>query len=153
MGSTPRRAATAALIDRYSTRLARHVNEPLVEFFVVARRLCFGDLDAVLVLLVVFQRANQHPAFARLRPADLGAGGGDQIPSLPLNIQSIADSTGIPRETVRRKVKALVERGWVIREGGQLRLAGEGYRAVAPAREALIRLAARVADSVNALPN
>jgi hypothetical protein len=31
----------------------------------------------------------------------------------PCNALSISDATGIPRETVRRKVNALIERGWV----------------------------------------
>ncbi|MEN9289514.1 MAG: hypothetical protein RL317_1137, partial [Pseudomonadota bacterium] len=31
--------------------------------------------------------------------------------------QSIADYSGIPRETVRRKVEILVQRGWVVRDG------------------------------------
>lgn len=33
----------------------------------------------------------------------------------PCNTLSISQSTGIPRETVRRKVRALVDRGWVRR--------------------------------------
>lgn len=33
----------------------------------------------------------------------------------PANIMSIAAATGVPRETVRRKVEALVGRGWVER--------------------------------------
>jgi DNA-binding GntR family transcriptional regulator len=34
---------------------------------------------------------------------------------LPTNAHSIAQATGIPRQTVRRKVEALVSRGWLIR--------------------------------------
>jgi hypothetical protein len=36
---------------------------------------------------------------------------------LPTNAFSIAQATGIPRQTVRRKVKALVARGWLIEDG------------------------------------
>jgi predicted transcriptional regulator len=36
----------------------------------------------------------------------------------PLNVQSIADATGLPRETVRRKLKALLEKGVLIRKDG-----------------------------------
>ena len=35
---------------------------------------------------------------------------------LPTNAFSIAQATGIPRQTVRRKVKSLVERGWLIED-------------------------------------
>lgn len=31
----------------------------------------------------------------------------------PCNAYSVAESTGIPRETVRRRVKVLIKRGWV----------------------------------------
>jgi len=34
----------------------------------------------------------------------------------PCNALSIAESTGIPRETVRRRVEALIARGWVYRD-------------------------------------
>lgn len=45
--------------------------------------------------------------------------------SLHTNARSISDSTGIPRETVRRKVHALIAAGWVIR--------GDDNLAVTPA--------------------
>jgi DNA-binding MarR family transcriptional regulator len=35
----------------------------------------------------------------------------------PCNALSISAATGIPRETVRRKVKELEKRGWLVREG------------------------------------
>jgi hypothetical protein len=40
------------------------------------------------------------------------------------NAHSVASATGIPRETVRRKVKWLVERGWIrVGERGELSIA------------------------------
>jgi DNA-binding IclR family transcriptional regulator len=33
-----------------------------------------------------------------------------------LNTQSISDFSGIPRETVRRKIKELIDRGWIERD-------------------------------------
>jgi hypothetical protein len=38
-----------------------------------------------------------------------------------LNARSIADFSGIPRETVRRKVQDLIDLGWVERHGNDLR--------------------------------
>ena len=35
---------------------------------------------------------------------------------MAINLQSIADYSGIPRETVRRKEATLVARGWVERD-------------------------------------
>ncbi len=37
----------------------------------------------------------------------------------PCNALSISEATGIPRETVRRKVKELEERGWLVRQGAR----------------------------------
>ena len=37
----------------------------------------------------------------------------------PCNALSISEATGIPRETVRRKVKELERRGWLAREGAR----------------------------------
>ena len=37
----------------------------------------------------------------------------------PCNALSISDATGMPRETVRRKVKELEKRGWLVREGAR----------------------------------
>jgi hypothetical protein len=37
----------------------------------------------------------------------------------PCNALSISEATGIPRETVRRKVKELEKRGWLVREGAR----------------------------------
>lgn len=138
---------TIAEIRRHATVLAQHVNEPLVHYLVVGRGLC-RDLDTLLVLLVIVQRANRHPEFARLDPTDLAEGRIGQIPTLAVNLQSIADSTGIPRETVRRKVNDLVRMGWVSREGAMIRFTPKGYCAIAPAREAAIRLTVSIADAV-----
>jgi len=48
---------------------------------------------------------------------------------LAINVQSVADFSGIPRETVRRKVNALQDRGWVTRTAdgrlGVTRIAAE----------------------------
>jgi hypothetical protein len=40
----------------------------------------------------------------------------DRSDYLPTNAFSIAQATGIPRQTVRRKVKALVARGWLLED-------------------------------------
>ena len=41
----------------------------------------------------------------------------DEQKVTPCNALSISEATGIPRETVRRKVKELEARGWLVREG------------------------------------
>lgn len=71
-----------------------------------------GDLDAVLLLAVIGER---HFA-RRIDPSTptlegLGMTAVDASPSV--NAYSLAQYTGIPRETARRKIARLVERGWV----------------------------------------
>jgi DNA-binding Lrp family transcriptional regulator len=58
-----------------------------------------------------------------------------------VNIHSIAESFGIPRETVRRKVAKLVRAGWIARQGSTLHFASKGYRETSFVREARQRLA------------
>ncbi len=54
-----------------------------------------------------------------------------------INIQSVADSTGIPRETVRRKIRRLIERGWVKKnEDGTLEVTASAAVDLAPATQA-----------------
>jgi hypothetical protein len=76
-----------------------------------------GDLLEAIVLgevahhnvsqyLAALNEARRKGAASPPRP-DSGA-------YLPTNAFSIAQSTGIPRQTVRRKVKALVARGWLL---------------------------------------
>lgn len=46
---------------------------------------------------------------------------------LPTNAFSIAQATGIPRQTVRRKVEMLVSRGWLLQEEGGLIVSPEPF--------------------------
>lgn len=59
------------------------------------------DLDMVVILAVIAER---H--YANLMQDGMG-------PGVAINTLSVAQYTGIPRETVRRKVGALVTKGWV----------------------------------------
>jgi hypothetical protein len=134
--------------------IAQDVSEPLARFFRETRELCGGDLDKAQVLLEVIVRANQHPRYRRLKPAELEGDRAEAEPALPslgTNVRSIAASTGIPKESVRRKVLELIEAGWVVREGRNLHFSVEGYHAVAPAREAMYRMYARAYEVVSCL--
>lgn len=145
------RAALTALISGNTPLIAAAVNEPVVRFLVVSRDLCGGDLDMLLVLMVIIQRANLHPDFRAIDAEAIRAGDDGPMPALDVNVQSIADSTRIPKETVRRKVARLLELGWIERDGRKLRYTAEGYRAMDPAREVLIRMTARIAEAVTEL--
>ncbi len=96
-----------------------------VEFFIehlsdVSRALR-GDLQAVIVLALIGQvqmRAMRQAALAGQDPYSLPA------ERVSISASRIADVTGIPRQTVRRKFVALERRGWVVQgESGAYRLA------------------------------
>jgi hypothetical protein len=81
------------------------------------RREFDGDLDLLLILTVIGQRRFQQ----RLAPGALTYENFGAAPSridggATVNAHSLSASTGMPRETVRRKVAVLVERGWIERD-------------------------------------
>jgi hypothetical protein len=113
MGRRTRRAdvAAEAFEARYQDYQYRFV-EFLVAHLSDVGRMFNGDLQAVLVLAVIGQtalNAARAAAAERLSAADLPP------ERLSTSASRIADVTGIPRETVRRRLLLLEERGWIAR--------------------------------------
>lgn len=91
------------------TRLLRHLRESFD-----------GDLDLLLVLATIADGTPRDRWAASLDDPELiTQHGSDATPQSPINVQSISDFTGIPRETVRRKVAVLRERKWVTKDAGR----------------------------------
>ena len=124
--------------------MAADVLDPLVRFLHIARRTCDGDADKFLVLTVIALRTTQHPDFRLMTPEQIATGQAPILPSLGVNIRSIAESLDIPKETVRRKVQDLVAAGWIVREGGGLHITQRGCRDLSPVRDELETLIARL---------
>ncbi|MFO1393700.1 MAG: hypothetical protein U1F09_08095 [Steroidobacteraceae bacterium] len=88
------------------------------EHFIRVYKAFDGDLTAAIVLGTIGQY-NYRRYYAEVgRSAPEGfhrlAERGDHEPfARPCNALSISQSTGIPRETVRRKIRKLVAKGWV----------------------------------------
>jgi hypothetical protein len=88
----------------------------LTRFLVSCRRVFDGDFDMFLILAVIGdctysqQHADPSQNYEAFKAGQLKA-----TPPVNINIRSIAEYTGIPRETVRRKINQLVEKGWVKR--------------------------------------
>lgn len=98
-----------------------------------------GDLDCMLVLAVIGTRTLPHRRLGDGSYEDFNKGTRLHEPD-PINIQSIAACTGIPRETVRRKIQWLEAQGWLERNGnGWLFATGKAARDLAPMTEATIR--------------
>lgn len=82
----------------------------LTEHLVDCRRAFAGDLDSMLILAVI----GQHHIKAQIaqRPeAD------DAIAAYGMTASRIADVLQMPRQTVRRKLQAMRERGWLRQSG------------------------------------
>jgi hypothetical protein len=142
------RAQYRRFLWEHSPELAKDFSNPYIRLLVIARQMCGRDLDRALILAVIISRANDHPDYAALDPREIMAGHIDPLPTLPVNTQSIADSTGIPRENVRRKLHELVELGWVCRESSALRLTPLGWRELEPLRQGAITLTMQFEEAV-----
>lgn len=113
--------------------------EHFAELLIALRRQFGGDLDRMLVLAVIGLRTLpprrvEGRSYTEFQAGQLAEQG------RPINVQSIADTTGIPRETVRRKVAELEAAGWIERHaGGRLEVAPRAREDLAPATQATMR--------------
>lgn len=110
------------LLTKEYMRVGSDICTPLLDCLISARSHFGGDLDLLIIHMVIGLRTLQDPRTAELSLQAVADHRVASLPSLFTNIRSIAASTGIPYETVRRKVACLVERGWVRREGDKLAL-------------------------------
>jgi len=99
--SVSRRAGAAALVAMNEHFVeAQYVWTSFLLEHLVAVRAHFGDLDTALLLTVI--------GLSTLKAVRVG-----ETASVLVNAHSLALVTGIPRETVRRKLAALGRRGWI----------------------------------------
>ena len=124
-------------------QIASEALGPLARFLEIARSVCDEDADKIIIMVSIVLRTSLHPDYRSLTPEDVEHGGVELLPGLGVNITSLAASTGIPRETVRRKVRDLAEMGWVVRTERSICYTRQGYLAVAPIRDAIVRLLVR----------
>jgi hypothetical protein len=114
--------------------------EQFCDLLVTLRRTFGGDLESMLVLAVIGTRTLAWGRIDGLSYDEFMARDRDQTELAPINLQSIADYSGIPRETVRRKVQALQRAGWVRkRDDGYLIATGQAAVDLAPATEATLK--------------
>jgi hypothetical protein len=108
---------TAALEANYPT-VQYHYVQFLAEHLTDCRKTLGGDFDDLMMLAVLGQRLLQ----AR---RDYAAGDTEAVERVWMSALRLSDVTGVPRESVRRKLKRLAERGWVTQDPAQgWRLAG-----------------------------
>lgn len=100
----------------FGQRHARHV-AAFTRHLIQCREAFDGDLDLFLVMTIIGERtfpARNAPEV--MSQAEFLHGHVEDTKAVAINQQSIADYSGIPRETVRRKIDNLIEKGWVKRD-------------------------------------
>ncbi|MCZ7652735.1 MAG: helix-turn-helix domain-containing protein [Thermoanaerobaculia bacterium] len=106
-----------AIFDAHRGAINLTINGFFLDYLLRVRRAFRGDIEAAIVLGEVAHH-NYLPWVARARQdacrlEALLAQPDQDLRPLPANAQSIAAATGIPRETVRRKLAKLAAQGWL----------------------------------------
>jgi hypothetical protein len=145
-----RRSASDLLSQHYGL-VAKDLFTPLLDVFGAARSAFDGDVERAVVLLEIAVRTLQDPRLANVDLQTVLSGKIDAYPRPATNMRSIADSSGIPKETVRRKVAALVADGLVVRDASSLYLSPCASLVFTPLREAILKLAVRNYETIAGL--
>jgi hypothetical protein len=125
-------------------------NDAFCELLVVLRRHFGGDLERMLVLAIIGSRTLARGRIDGMSYDQVMAGDRAEGERAPINLQSIADYSGIPRETVRRKLRDLERLGWIRRrEKGYLIATAQAARDLAPATEATMRYLLTIVAACN----
>lgn len=143
------RAELMALVTDASPSVAYDLVEPLLRVMSLAREACEGDLEKALLMVAITLRSSRHPDYRKLD--DATAKSARALPGFGTNIRSIADSTGVPRETARRKIQQLIDVGWVEWIGPNLCYSAQGYREVERVRVAILDMYVRGSLVIDAL--
>jgi len=114
--------------------------DALCELLIVLRKQFMGDLDLMLILAIIGSRALPARQSSSMTYAEFISDERENRIVQPINIQSIAECSGIARETVRRKVKKLEELGLVERNSeGMLAVTAKSIEQLKPATEASLQ--------------
>ncbi len=111
--------------------------DALCELLIVLRQQFFGDLDLMLILAIISSRALPARQSSTMSYKQFISDSDKQRADQPINIQSVAECSGIARETVRRKVRKLEDLGFIERgANGMLKVTKKALSKLTPATEA-----------------
>ncbi len=114
--------------------------DALCELLIVLHQQFFGDLDLMLILAIIGSRALPARQTSNMTYAEFISDNTKDRADQPINIQSIAECSGIARETVRRKVHKLEDLGFIARDpSGMLTVTDKAINQLAPATEASLQ--------------
>lgn len=135
------------VIDNFGQIFPTHV-EALCELLIVLRQQFFGDLDLMLILAIISSRTLPARQANNMTYTEFISDDSKHRADKPINIQSIAECSGIPRETVRRKVRKLEELGFIERDSnGMLKITDKAVSQLKPATEASMHYLVALGDS------
>lgn len=114
-----------------------------------------GDLDSVLILAVIGSAVlPRHKLQRDISYAEFLEGSARKTLIAPLNTNSIAEITGIPRETVRRKLANLERKGWALRTDGKHWVIGDRARKeFEPMTDLSLEYISTIAEVVRSIDN
>lgn len=145
------RQTASKLLREHYVSVANELLTPLQVVMATARAEFDGDLDKFIVLMEVVLRTASDKRLSAITSQELMSGDSASYPTLGTNIRSIAQSSGIPRETVRRKVLDLLAEGWIERNDHTLGMAPKASKKLTPVRDVILDLAARNYQTVMTL--
>lgn len=154
MGDTRPKDGSTLIRERY-VDIWPKILDPWTQYLIAARSAFDGDMDKMVILAVIGLMSLQDKGSPLRGPTilsydDLMRHDSTALDPRPINIESIALFTGIPRESVRRKVRELIARKWVARYA-------QGYLVVLPAAAVdlealssqLFRLIGQISSAIN----
>ncbi len=122
--------------------------EALCELLIVLRQQFFGDLDLMLILAIISSRALPARQSSSMSYKQFINDHNKKRADQPINIQSVAECSGIARETVRRKVHKLEALGFIERDNhGMLTVTVKALNTLAPATEASLQYLVAIVSS------
>lgn len=122
--------------------------EALCELLIVLRQQFLGDLDLMLILAIISSRALPARQSSSMSYKQFINDHNKKRADQPINIQSVAECSGIARETVRRKVHKLEALGFIERDNhGMLTVTVKALNTLAPATEASLQYLVAIVSS------
>lgn len=124
-----------------------HVEE-LCELLIVLRKQFFGDLDLMLILAIIGSRTLPARQSTTMSYEEFMHPDKEVVQLQPINIQSVAECSGIARETVRRKVLKLETLDLVVRdENGMLSVTAKAATNLSASTEASLQYLSALGES------
>ena len=124
-----------------------HVEE-LCELLIVLRKQFLGDLDLMLILAIIGSRTLPARQSTAMTYQEFMTNDKDVVQVQAINIQSVAECSGIARETVRRKIQKLETLGLVMRDAqGMLSVTHKATSELSAATEASLQYLAALGET------